>query len=972
MKFKSLSILFFVLGMAAYANAQLAELTMFTGNTDSEFGSCVDVQGDYIFAGSPFYNSEAGLLTIIKKEGLSWIETEIAPADNQAGDRFGGRVAVDGDWLIVGSSFNSDQGNNAGAVYFYHFDGTDWVYHSKVYGDDIDEEDYFGCAVDIDGTTAVVGAYYQGGASGGAAYAFEFDGTDWVQTDKLMPADQSDMGSYGMAVAVSGDNAIVGNPSGLSSEGTAYIFSHDGTSWQEAQMIQAPTKAWAFFGEAVAIENDFILVGQFFKNNGTGAAYGFRYNGTSWELEHSFTTDGLENDDAYGGEVTIHGDTVAISAGGLRTTDGTEVREGAVFTYEYDGTSWGNEQKYIGSNTDINSNFGREIALEDGVLIVSSSVDDNVYYFTGEVATLDVYHVSPEGSGNFSGDSWQNAYPGAVDNDANDKADLQDLIDNVPDGTEIWLKAGTYKPTTGTDRTIYFSLKKNVTIYGGFAGTETSIEERDWQANKTIFSGDIDNNDNLNADGICESYTDISGNNSYSLMMNTHVDRTAIIDGVYFTGGLANGEGDFSYLTMVGSAVRNFGASFTNSFDHDHYASPTMRNCAFIGNKSTAGASVFNRGAYVDSEETGYIGITEPLFENCIIKNNYGSMEITSDPYGYASVEIRNTKFIGNECTGAFGGALEISQINGHDNVTGIIENCEFRGNISPDKGGAVFADGTQIEFKNCLFSGNSAPYGGVAYFAGDIDWCVPVFMNCTFAANTSTGSSENSASVISNFSADVSLVNCNIYGNSEKAITTMNYLTYGETFFKNCNIQGSGGSSAWSFDEFDIDLGGNMDVDPLFTDLPDFSTAPTTEGDFRLETGTPLANAGMTGTYSYSYGAGTVTSEVPTTDLDGETRIDEPEPGAYEYLGPINIFEKEAAKAEIFPNPTTGIISLNLSEASDIDEIILTDITGKTLGTFQNTADRMIIDLSAQPAGIYFVKFINENQEYSEKVIKK
>ena len=65
-------------------------------------------------------------------------------------------------------------------------------------------------------------------------------------------------------------------------------------------------------------------------------------------------------------------------------------------------------------------------------------------------------------------------------------------------GDEVWVAAGTYKPTGGADQTISFNPPAGVKIYGGFAGTETSRGQRDWITNKTILSGDLQGNDNAN------------------------------------------------------------------------------------------------------------------------------------------------------------------------------------------------------------------------------------------------------------------------------------------------------------------------------------------------------------------------------------------------------------------------------------------------------------------------------------------
>ena len=97
--------------------------------------------------------------------------------------------------------------------------------------------------------------------------------------------------------------------------------------------------------------------------------------------------------------------------------------------------------------------------------------------------------VKSDASGASDGSSWADAF-----------TSLQDGLGTAQASDDIWVAAGTYKPTTSTDRLRSFRLKTGVGIYGGFLGTETVLEERDWDSNHTILSGDLNDDDTDPAD----------------------------------------------------------------------------------------------------------------------------------------------------------------------------------------------------------------------------------------------------------------------------------------------------------------------------------------------------------------------------------------------------------------------------------------------------------------------------------------
>jgi len=69
--------------------------------------------------------------------------------------------------------------------------------------------------------------------------------------------------------------------------------------------------------------------------------------------------------------------------------------------------------------------------------------------------------------------------------------ELSFALSSAVSSQEIWVAAGTYKPTAGSDRTATFQLKAGVALYGGFAGDEATRAERDWAAHVTTLSGDL-------------------------------------------------------------------------------------------------------------------------------------------------------------------------------------------------------------------------------------------------------------------------------------------------------------------------------------------------------------------------------------------------------------------------------------------------------------------------------------------------
>lgn len=129
--------------------------------------------------------------------------------------------------------------------------------------------DSFGFAVSIHADTAVVGVPFAdiGGTNAqGAAYVFVRSGGLWYQQAKLIASDGAATDQFGTAVAVYGDTAVVGAPKDdIASDidqGSAYVYRRVGGQWSfEAKIVEALGAAGDHFGVSVALAGDSALIG---------------------------------------------------------------------------------------------------------------------------------------------------------------------------------------------------------------------------------------------------------------------------------------------------------------------------------------------------------------------------------------------------------------------------------------------------------------------------------------------------------------------------------------------------------------------------------------------------------------------------------------------------------------------------------------------------------------------------------------
>ena len=279
-------------------------------------------------------------------------------------------------------------------------------------------------------------------------------------------------------------------------------------------------------------------------------------------------------------------------------------------------------------------------------------------------------------SGQCDGSTWEYAIK-----------DLQEALKIVQKGDAIWVAKGVYVPHS-TDRDVSFILSDGIQLYGGFSGTEHLLEERSFDDNETILSGDI-------------GQKGVFDDNSYTVLLTRNVGVSTIIDGFTVADGNAN--------NTWSKVIRRSGGGWVNQSTIGGQASPTVRNC---------------------------------IFKQNFAKNDGGA--IYNDPSnGVGNLYLYNCQFLNNQAKN--GGAVYNNGNNTNCNINFL--NCSFVLNVADTlsylkgTGGAIYNFTTgngkvNADFTNCLFYGNKAFNGGAFYSLAAKGSVRSKITNCTFVKN--------------------------------------------------------------------------------------------------------------------------------------------------------------------------------------------------------------------------------------------
>jgi hypothetical protein len=312
---------------------------------DDSFGISVSLNGDTALIGADdeMTGDDSGAAYVFVRTGTTWTQqAKLIPSDGAPNDWFGAwrGVAIQGDTAVIGSRLDDDNGYNSGSAYVFTRTGTTWTQQAKLLASDGKANDVFGWGVSLDGDTTVIGRWSPyNDTNPSYAYVFTRTGTTWTEQAKLIGSDSVPGDSFSYDTSLSGDTAIVGAPNACDNgdySGSAYAFTRTGSTWtQEAELLPSDGQQYAWFGSAVPVEGNTVLIGagdDFCPHTGQGSAYIFTRNGTTWTQQQKLKASDGASYDQFGFPACLNGNTAFIAAYYRTTIHGPNTGSVYVFT----------------------------------------------------------------------------------------------------------------------------------------------------------------------------------------------------------------------------------------------------------------------------------------------------------------------------------------------------------------------------------------------------------------------------------------------------------------------------------------------------------------------------------------------------------------------------------------------------------------------------------------------------------------
>jgi uncharacterized protein YciI len=292
-------------------STQPTKLTAFDGDAEDRFGEVLAATDDKIVVSALYDDPNfSGSVYVYDANDLTAQAVKLTAFDAADYDVFGQAIAVSDNNLVVGAPSDDDDGTSSGSVYVYNMNDLS-AQPTKLTAFDAAASDYFGTAVAVTDNRIFVGMQNDddNGYNSGSVYVFDANDLS-AQPTKLTAFDGAASDIFGYSVAANADKIFVSamfDDDNGSASGSVYVFDANDLSAQPTKLTAFDGAADDRFGISIAVSGDQIVVGaQFDGDNGfrSGSVYVYDANDLSAQPTKLTAFDGAE-DDRFGISVAL-------------------------------------------------------------------------------------------------------------------------------------------------------------------------------------------------------------------------------------------------------------------------------------------------------------------------------------------------------------------------------------------------------------------------------------------------------------------------------------------------------------------------------------------------------------------------------------------------------------------------------------------------------------------------------------------
>ncbi|KAB1065925.1 T9SS type A sorting domain-containing protein [Salibacter halophilus] len=572
-----------------------------------------------------------------------------------------------------------------------------------------------------------------------------------------------------------------------------------------------------------------------------------------------------------------------------------------------------------------------------------------------------IVYVDINATGAENGSSWNDAF-----------VNLHHGLNNANQGDSIWVAQGVYLPSDDSTRNVYFQVVfDSIYLFGGFAGNETSLDQRDFISNQTILSGDLYGNDNPSIDPDETTRSD----NTYHVLYVGGVKNT-VIDGFTITGGNGNSS---AWPNNQGGGI----------YLSEHAGDIKILNCNITKN-SSSGALAAIRTKYTQNEYREFV------LDNCLITNNTTANVVTGVTLtgGSGLALVSNCLFANNKIednsqyTGKGGSAIRFYQAS-NDVLDVQMTNCTVISNVEDGTNPSPIVVGEASGIINFLASNN----------------LVDNNTNATSTFGTGVVSNcPNTVELINNIRPDHSTTFCNGTSNGEfhgspqlgtdyvptdnsPAVNAGNNLyVLGSYDYYGTNRIESGTVDIGAFESVQSCAITGVSIDSVYcsTSGSSYSVDLTVTYEYAPSGGTlEFDGAGVAESFSIDGSPQMITvnniseSESPNFDLhfSNEATCSYSDNNAWTVpncntTGVSNILN--SVNYSVYPNPGNGVFQLEIEGDIESYNAQVFNLLGEMVFESRIQSSLTTINLDRFTNGVYLLQISDGQNVYTEKLIKR